>query len=205
MMNKIPSWRFWVPLLFQSVLILVVPAQALYTHLVGKTIVLQTIPVDPYDPLRGYSQTLRYDISRVEMLKSLPGWDSVVQADNTEEQTNLQAGTRFYVILQAPTTSTQPGKPPRPWKPVAVSRDRPSDLPSDRVALEGKKSDYLWIDYGLETYYLPEDQREEINRQISQTLQNAGKERPFVVEVKVDSQGHAVPLSLWVSNTNYRF
>ncbi|HAA32846.1 MAG TPA: membrane-anchored protein, partial [Cyanobacteria bacterium UBA8553] len=67
-----PIWRFWVPLLFQTILILAVPAQALYTQLTGKTVILQTVPVDPYELLRGYSQTLRYDISRQDNLRKLP-------------------------------------------------------------------------------------------------------------------------------------
>ncbi|MBF2020325.1 MAG: GDYXXLXY domain-containing protein [Hydrococcus sp. C42_A2020_068] len=205
MMNKISSWRFWVPLLFQSALILVVPAQAIYTHFSGKTIVLQTLPVDPYDLLRGRSLRLRYNISRVDALERLPGWETIVQSNRGEKQTAFRTGTRFYVILQAPAKAAEPGQPPRAWKPVAVSHDRPSDLPSDRVALEGKQSIYPWIDYGLETYYFPQEQGDEIKARIGQTLGNSNRERPFAVEVKVDSQGHAIPLSLWIGNNNYRF
>jgi len=32
-MNKLPSWRFWLPFFFQSALILMTPVQAIYTHL----------------------------------------------------------------------------------------------------------------------------------------------------------------------------
>lgn len=31
-MNKLPSWRFWLPFFFQSALILITPIQAIYTH-----------------------------------------------------------------------------------------------------------------------------------------------------------------------------
>ncbi|MGK7878272.1 MAG: GDYXXLXY domain-containing protein [Xenococcaceae cyanobacterium] len=203
--NPTPVWRFLVPLIFQAALILAVPAQAIYTHFSGRTVILQTIPVDPYDLLRGYSQTLRYDISRVYNLKNLPGWDTLVKQVRGEKGKSLPAGTRFYVILEAPTSSTSEGEPPQAWKPVAVSRDRPLDLSPNQVALQGKKSNYTWIDYGLETYYMPEDQRNDINAHISQTLGWSGQERPFVVEVKVDSQGKAAAVSLWVSDRNYRF
>ena len=70
--RPISIWRFWAPLLFQTALILAVPAQAVYTQLTGKTVILQTIPVDPYELLRGYSQTLRYDISIQDNLRKLP-------------------------------------------------------------------------------------------------------------------------------------
>lgn len=98
----LPTWRLWVPLLLQTGLILAVPAQAFYTQITGKTVILKTIPVDPYDPLRGYSQTLNYEISRVDNLRSLPGWQELVKQ---------QAGTRLYVILEAPESAkSQPLK-----------------------------------------------------------------------------------------------
>jgi len=46
----------------------------LYSTQLGTAI--KTIPVDPYDPLRGYSQTLNYEISRLDNLRSLPGCKS---------------------------------------------------------------------------------------------------------------------------------
>jgi hypothetical protein len=32
-MNKLPSWRFWLPFFFQSALILITPIQTIYTHI----------------------------------------------------------------------------------------------------------------------------------------------------------------------------
>lgn len=203
-LKKLPIWRFWLPLFFQSVLILTVPAQAVYTYLSGKTVILQTVPVDPYDLLRGYSQTLRYDISNRENLKKLAGWKDLVAPNEGDRRESLPIGTRFYVILQAPNQSSPDTNPPQAWKPVAVSPDLPSQLPSDRVALQGEYH-YGWVDYGLETYYLPEDRIEEINRFIEQTFRDSRQERPFVVEAKIDSRGKAVPVSLWIGDRNYRF
>ncbi|NET14750.1 MAG: GDYXXLXY domain-containing protein, partial [Okeania sp. SIO1H6] len=42
-------WRFILPLTVQLALILSIPAQAIYTTITGRTVVLQTVPVDPYD------------------------------------------------------------------------------------------------------------------------------------------------------------
>jgi uncharacterized membrane-anchored protein len=201
--QSIPAWRFAIALLFQSLLILVIPAQAIYTHLSGKTAILQTIPVDPYDFLRGYYQTLRYTISRVEKLQALPGWETVLTRQSTGEETLLE-GTRFYVILQAPVTPQSNARPPQPWIPIGVSRDRPTDLSSDRVALEGIY-DGGWVKYDLERYYLPEDQRFEINDRIREIQEQPGQERSFVVEVKINREGDAVPVSLWIGDRNYRF
>ena len=200
--KSVPVWRFYLPLLFQAALILMIPARAIYTQLSGKTVILQTIPVDPYDVLRGYSQTLRYDISRIENLRDLAGWQTLVQQTNLEGGETLPPGTRFYVILQAPAQVTIP---PSAWNAIAVSRNFPQNLPENQIAVEGQ-ADYNWVNYGLETYYIPEDQRDEMNAEIIEIqTQGVEEEQAFVVEIKVDPQGNSVPVSLWMRDRNYRF
>jgi len=194
--KRLPGWRLWLPLAFQGLLMLSVPAQPAYTYLMGKTVVLQTRPVDPYDPLRGYSQTLSYDISSRETLQQLPGWKEVAKHPG-----DLQSGTSFYVILEKPASSKAGA--PAAWVPVAVSGDLPENLSGDRVALKGYTSKDGWVKYGLESYYMPEDQRIQVNREISQA--QGSQAQPFVVEVKVDAQGNSLPVRLWVGDRNYHF
>lgn len=189
--RKLPGWRFWLPLLFQAALIVAVPARDAYTYAVGKPVILQTAPVDPYDLLRGYYQTLRYDISDPALLRSLPGGTVLAEG---------RTSTRFYVVLEAPAASN--ATPPQPWKPVRISSDRPTDLSSNQAAIEGQFNGWQVI-YGLETYYMPEDQRQQINADISQA--QGQNQESFVVEAKVDTAGNAVPSSLWVRDRNYRF
>ncbi|MBD2576643.1 GDYXXLXY domain-containing protein [Oscillatoria sp. FACHB-1406] len=196
--------QFAIPLLLQTALIIAIPARAIYTQLSGKTAILQTIAVDPYDPLRGYWQQLRYDISRPENLEKLPGWATVLSPTERGEKRLLER-TRVYVILQEPAPlKGKKNLQPQPWKAVAVSRDRPSDLPENRVALEGIYNNG-WIDYGLERYYLPEDRREEVNGAIETTLRKAQKTRPIAVKLKVDEQGHSIAQSLWVGESEFQF
>lgn len=204
--NSIPLWRFLIPLGFQVLLILAVPAQAVYIHLAGRTVILQTIPVDPYDLLRGYSQTLRYNISNIDTLKQLSDRDGLLQEKDNDSLTSISPETTFYVILESPNSSASEGKPPLAWTPVAVSSKLPANLPANQLVLRGEKSRYSqWVDYGLETYYIPEDQRDRINREIAQLQQQPEGERTFLVEVKVDSRGNAVPVSLWLGDRQYRF
>ena len=223
-----PIWRFWVPMLFQTALILTVPAQAVYTQITGKTVILQTVPVDPYELLRGYSQTLRYNISSQESLRRLPGWQNLPKLKpNGNKLTFIQPGTRLYVILAAPGEPALT-KLPQAWKPVAVSTRRPSKLLANQVALQGLAQNGF-IQYGLETYYIPEDQREQINadlraarlanpNQLQQTQSQTDPDQPqqippVVMEIKVNAQGDAVPVSLWAQVgkaskqqvRNYRF
>lgn len=196
--QRLPVWRLWVPLLLQTGLILAIPAQAFYTQLTGKTVVLQTIAVDPYDFLRGYSQTLNYNISQLETLKRLPGWKEL----KSQNSDYLTAGSKFYVILAAPASNSS--TPPQPWKPVRVSSDRPITLPANQIAIQGKSNGSSIVEYGVETYYMPESRRDEINQDIMQA-RNGRVQQSVVVEVKVDNQGHAVPMSFWISDRNYRF
>jgi uncharacterized membrane-anchored protein len=129
--------------------------------------------------------------------------------------------------VQAPDPPTSTELPPA-WKPVAVSAERPSQLPANQVALKGLVQDGF-IQYGLETYYIPEDQREQINAELraagqtnltqsEQNLSGANRNQlqqtpPVVMEIKVNAQGDAVPVSLWArvgkaskqQIRNYRF
>jgi uncharacterized membrane-anchored protein len=202
--HNIPSWRFWLPLAAQVALILAVPAQAVYTQVSGRTAILQTVPVDPYDLLRGYYVTLSYDISRLETLQNLPGGEILVTPNWSGQYPSLfEAGMPFYVVLQPALAADSTSSLPQAWQPVRISGDRPANLPANQIALQGNYR-HGRISYGLEAYYIPEDQRIEINERINQSQQSDGT-RAFVVEVKVNAQGQAVPVSLWVGDRNYKF
>ena len=189
--SNFPWWRFLVPFCLQLGIILLVPAQSAYTYNFGKSAVVQTMPVDPYDLLRGYSQTLSYDISRTGNLKQFPGGN------------NLTKGEIFYVILEL--NSAKAKRPPSPSKIIKISKELPQDLSPVQVALKGKVTKYNRVSYGLETYYMPESQRNKINQEISDLQQDSEDKRPFVVEIKVDRWGKSVPVSLWLGEQNYRF
>lgn len=189
---RLPGWRLWVPLLMQTALIVAIPARDAYTYVTGKTVVLQTAPVDPYELMRGYSQSLGYEISELDRLRQLPG---------AQWLNELSQGT-VYVVLEAPAATLT--RPPQPWKPVRLSPSQPKDLSANQVALKGTLNGRQ-IQYGLETYYMPEDQRQKINADIQKIQQQQRQQQSFVVETKVDGGGNAVPISLWLHDRNYRF
>ncbi|WP_019506411.1 GDYXXLXY domain-containing protein [Pleurocapsa sp. PCC 7319] len=188
--RNFPLWRFLLPFSLQLAVILFIPIRSVYTYNFGTKAVIQTMPVDPYDFLRGYSQTLGYDISQVDALKKLPGGK------------DLTRGEQFYVILQSAPSSTTP---PLPWQAIEITSEIPSNIPENRIAIKGKIDSYRTATYGLETYYMPENQRDKINQEISKLQRQPDGRRAFVVEVKVDRWGNAVPLSLWIGQQNYRF
>ena len=196
---NLPLWRFFLPLSFQLLLVLAVPSLDVYTNLFGQTVILQTVPVDPYELLRGYSQTLSYEISRTSYLNSLPGWSELAK------DIELIHLLKFYLVLESPSSASANQKPPQPWKPVAISRKKPDNLAANQIAIQGKilsSGNRERIKYGLETYYLPEAQRKEINDEIGNLRR---EERQFVVEVKIDRWGNSIPISLWLGDRSYHF
>jgi len=172
----------------------------------GEAVVLQTAPVDPYDLFRGYYVTLRYDISDLSQLALVPGWRAIQPQPGQDRPWN-SPGVPFYIVLEAPTEATTP---PRPWTAVRVEGDRPTGLPANQVALQGIYRGNQ-VTYGLERYYIPEDQRVDINNRIQalQTTPDPNTPPPpssFVVQVKVGSQnGDAILEGLWLGETFLKF
>lgn len=189
------SRRFWAALSFQGLLIAALTLPPLLTYWRGSPVVLQTIPVDPYDLLRGYSQTLRYDISDPATLRTLPGGHSLdpLPAPNT----------RVYVTLQPPDLRDE--IPPKPWKAIAVSLDLPDSLAEGEVLLQGEIASNRQIHYGLERYYFPEDRQEDIARQIRAVGLRPGSANLLRVEVRVERRGRAIPAALWIGDRRYQF
>lgn len=200
--NKpLPLWRFLIPLAMQTGLIMAVPAQALYTDMTGKTVILQTVPVNPNDVLEGNTLALDYNISRTANLSRLAGWQTLVSKGRGSGR-RLPEGTNVYVILQEQLSSGR--GVPIAWRPLRVSSDRPTTLRANQVALKGVYQDGS-VNYGLETYYIPENQRQQIRNDLQAQRARRGQLPPIVVKVKVDPQGKAVPVSMWVRDRNYRF
>jgi uncharacterized membrane-anchored protein len=202
-------WSLWaiaLPLLIKTGLIVAVPLQAAIATQWGQTVILRTVPVDPYDPFRGYYTTLQYDISQRGVLSTLEGWSAV--EPTLEPSPNaaeiLQPGRHFYVVLGPPPTDTAPNDSPlQPWQPLAVSRQRPTNLPPDQIALRGTyRRDR--IVYGLERYYLPEAERLDLERRIREAQTGEAQPR-LMVEIRIGPFGQAVPIALWLQGERIEF
>ena len=133
-----------------------------------------------------------------ETLKKLPGWQEISKQQKNVDY--LESGTELYVVLESPPDGAK--QPPLAWKPVKVSGSSPTSLPANQIALKGRGAANM-IRYGLETYYFPESQQQEINQAIMQAQR--GQKQSLVVEIKVSKGGDGVPVSLWVRDRNYRF
>ncbi len=199
-------WAIALPLLLQTLLIVAAPFQAAISTLLGTTVILRTVPVDPYDPFRGYYTTLQYDISQRGVLSTLDGWETIQpNLEPSEVSQLLRPGQSFYVVLADQTQVEDPSATivGEPWTPIRVTRDRPRNLPAHRIALRGTyRGDR--IVYGLERYYLPEAERLDLENRIREA--QAGEEQPrFFVEVRIGPGGNAVPIALWLQGDRIEF
>jgi uncharacterized membrane-anchored protein len=208
--QPLPIWRLVAPLMLQVGLILAVPAQAMYTEMTGKSVILQTLPAYSNNVLQGSALSFDYNISRTENLRRLPGWRDWVR-ENSLRNGRINQGSTLYLILQEQQSFNRGlnrdfnRNVPAGWKPVRVSSNLPMYLPNNQVALKGNYQDGL-INYGLENYFVSEEQRQQINNDLLTAQQNRdGRRTPIVVRVKVDPQGNAVPTSMWIGDRNYRF
>ncbi|MEM6437946.1 MAG: GDYXXLXY domain-containing protein [Cyanobacteria bacterium P01_D01_bin.115] len=200
-------WAIALPLLVQTLLIVVVPLQSAIATAFGTTVILRTVPVDPYDPFRGYYTTLQYDISQRGVLSTLAGWDEIRPSLAPSAAGKLlRPGQTFFVVLVNPD-NTEAGATElsggSPWQPIAVARRRPANLPADQIALQGTyRRDR--IVYGLERYYLPEAERLDLERRIREA--QTGAEQPrFRVEIRIGLFGKAVPIALWLQDERIEF
>ena len=107
----------------------------------GKTVVLQTAPVDPRDLFRGDYVVLRYEISTLD---SIPGYWQIDEGDN------------IYVRLE---------KQDDVWGAIQVSKAEPDDW---YYFIAGEvtdvRDDTLRVEYGIEAYFVPEGEGLEIQR-----------------------------------------
>jgi len=107
----------------------------------GKSVVLQTAPVDPRDIFRGDYVVLRYEIST---LSNIPGLRTVKEGD------------KAYVRLEQRVDI---------WEATEVSRVYKENWP---VFISGEVKniwdDRIIMEYGIEAYFVPEGKGREIER-----------------------------------------
>jgi uncharacterized membrane-anchored protein len=180
-----PSRNFWLALAVQIILLASVPAQALYVLNSGTTVFLKTTPVDPVDLLRGYFQTLSYEISVLDTLAKLPGGEALNKLPN---------GQKIFVTLALPSNGRAAAQP------IAVSLQPPTTLPPNTVILRGI-SNYSRVKYDLEQFYMPEQQQAKVNQDINHARQT----QSLLIETKIGQDGQALPVAIWVGDKSYRF
>jgi uncharacterized membrane-anchored protein len=136
-----------------------------YTLQTGKEILLKTRPVDPRDLFRGDYVVLSYDISSIDL------------ATINSDRSIFNPGEEVYVSLD------DQGGCARPIKIDSVS-------PKDGIFMKGKINtvygNNLTIEYGIESYFVPEGKGREIE----------SKRGQLVVRAAADKSGNSAIKSL---------
>lgn len=140
----------------------------------GKSVVLETVPVDPRDLLRGDYIILRYKISTLDLneIKS--------------EKENYKAGEAIFVKLEPKEKF---------WEAVAVQNKKSTD---NGLYIRGRTrysyNKKLEVIYGIESYFVPEGGGKEIERSMR------GRKSSVSVEAVVDSSGNALIKKVYIDN-----
>jgi uncharacterized membrane-anchored protein len=172
-MNKRFVW-FVVAVVAQLFILAAVPAQKIHTLATGKTVILKTFPVDPYSVMSGYYVMLGYEISNPKVSTDWEKWSQ---------------GTPVWVLLKTDPNGF--------WDAVSVHDKKPA-VPSDCVVIRGRKSHWR-IEYGIESYFIPEDAREKI------TLDFRNHSKEAKVEAKIDASGRAAIIKLIIQDRIYNY
>lgn len=128
-----------------------------HTLRTGDEVLLRTVPVDPRDMFRGDYVVLRYEISTV-----------------TADTSLFHAGQDVYVVLQqAGDYVVAGGAYPKP----------PTGSQYLKGTVVSSYGNRLTVEYGIESYFVPEGRGRELERQVGKTID---------VRVAIDSRGNGV-------------
>jgi uncharacterized membrane-anchored protein len=167
---------FVLAVLVQVIILTAIPAKQVSAKLAGKLITIKTAPVDPYDFLSGYHVVLNYEIS------SPPGLGELKQ----EHRKNFPV----YVVLKEGSDSI--------WYAESIHKTWPKDIPDGCIIIKGKWT-YSRINYGIESYFIPEKHRREIEEDLRRNARQAK------AQVKIDRFGNAALIRLLVDNKVYEY
>jgi len=161
--------------MLQLTLLVAVPAQRAVARAAGTTVILKTAPVDPYSMFTGYYIRLDYEISRP---RHLSGWQSA------------KNGAALYVVLNEGKGGF--------WEARSVHTSWPRNTPNGSVVIKGRKGPGR-IEYGTESYYVPEDARKRVEDDLRRHRDQTR------VEVAVGPDGQAALVRVRTEDSVYDY
>ena len=141
----------------------------------GEIITLKTIPVDPRDPFKGDNVKLLYDISNIR------------QPLTDAEKTELMKTNRIFAVLK-PVEHY--------WVLDHFTTKRPWGTTYIQGWVWGEISDFMRVQYNIESFYVPEGRGLEVESHQGNDL---------FVEVYVDEKGSASIRTLLIGTKPYTF
>lgn len=166
----------------QAAILAAVPGRQVYTRFTGKLITIKTAPADPYDFLSGYHVVLNYEISRP------PGLGPI----RRNRQTARERNKPVYVVLKAGDDEI--------WSATSVHDIWPQNVPDGCLVIKGySRAGWRRIQYGIESYFIPEKSRREIEKDLRQNRRQAK------VQIKIDRFGNAALIRLLIEDRVYEY
>lgn len=193
------SLYFWTAVALQVLVLVGMTGIRAYTLATGTRVLLKTLPLDPRDPFRGDFVRLRYEISELH----------ADQVRLTEHE--YREGEAIWVVLE-------PGAPY--WRAVAAGPERPAAAPG-QVVVRGQVRYYatwpeplppdaqrsgrerqpereahrLGLEYGIESFFVPEGEGHKLER----------PEVQLEIEAAVDRFGRAAIARAFVEGKELKF
>ena len=170
-------WWFTLAVGLQIAILVIMIGMKLFTLTYGTKVLLQTLPIDPWDMFRGDYVTLNYALTQVDL--------KAVTVDKKDYKNN----ETVYVGLN---------KDGKYWVARSVSGQQPAD---GSLAIKGKvvyfdeMNKKLSINYGIDSYYVPQHE--------GLKIENAGVQAD--VEVSVDRWGNSALSRLFLEGKEVQF
>ena len=144
-----------------------------HTLRTGRTVVLETVPVDPRDFLRGDYVILSYKISTLDLNQI------------ESEKPYYRSGENVYVRLEPKG---------RFWQAVAVQSKKSANARA--MFIKGRVkycyNKQLTLNYGIESYFVPEGEGRDLEKNMS------GRKSSVSVEALIDSNGNTLIKKVYV-------
>jgi uncharacterized membrane protein/uncharacterized membrane-anchored protein len=115
----------------------------------GQEVILKTAPVDPRDLFRGDYVRLQYPMSEID-ITTIP-----------IEKNNLQIGDTIFVALARTDSYAQP---------FAINTAPKEDTLAIRGTIRNRKGNRITVEYGIESYFVPEHKGREIERMVGKDM-----------------------------------
>jgi uncharacterized membrane-anchored protein len=124
----------------------------------GAEIRLKVVPVDPRSLFMGNYMTLSYDVSRLSAWQCKShGLDTSTLGRNQTVFVGLAQGMKFAKVVDIVLTI-----PPKHDPSIVYVRGRVTRNWSMMRGASGPSD--IWVEYGIERYFIPEARQEEVNR-----------------------------------------
>ena len=179
---KARKLRFWIPVAIQIAILSGIAGYKYYTVASGRVVYLHIVPVDPRSLFSGDYLNLNYETSSIDLEKVPNDWYWFKEGEAVFVK--LKKGEKF-------------------WSPAYVSAEFPQreSIGADEVVIEGRvryvSDRSLRINYGIETYYVPEGEGRKIER--------LDRNQVLAAEVYVDGLGNALIKQIFVNDKPVTF